>query len=485
MGTEAQKTIPQAGSGFADLLSQFDKMIGGQKSTTNQTSTSTPDATSLADSDMILQKIFADMNPQAIDAMVGNILERAKQTFGPAAIGANAAGVRAYSDTVLEQLKNEAMARATGEAAGAKLDALNKASSTAAQLTTARMNNTRTTTQTANTKAGSSTLGKISALLTAGSYGNELLKKIRKITPNSGMDDSELASGGEGVVNDANAFAGSNGDLTQAANTSAELASGGGADTFLPPASMFSSSAAAPAAGEMTAADATNMSNMAEGANLTPAAQITAADVLTPDPSTIAEILSAQGLAPGTAMPAAVPGAGTMPPAEQVLETPPGAGPTEGLTAEPLTDLSALDTGLPTAAELGTLSADAEAGLTGAGELSELGTAGATTEAAGAGGSAALVGEGTAAGGGEAVAAGAGAEGGLAAAGPYAAIGLIAYSVADMLFGSDEGIFRGEPSDRYASLDAFAASLGMTREDFDGITGGISGGGAATLANKV
>src|SRR5260221_1582473 len=283
---EPVKQISNSGPNMVEILGQLDKMIGGQKTSQTATTTASPDAKSLQENDLVLQKIFADMDPANIDAMVGNIIERARQAFGPTLIGTNAAGVRAYSDTVLESLKNEAVARSVGEASAAKLKAIQEGNQTAAQVTANRMNATKGSTQSQSTRTGSSDLGKATGLLTLGSYGLDAYKKLKKITPNSPMDVNDLASGGEGVVSDANAFpASEGGGITSveagSGGTGAITSATGGGTTVVPPPSVFSGGAA-PAAGEMTAAEATNMSNMAEGANLTPAGQITAADVITP-----------------------------------------------------------------------------------------------------------------------------------------------------------------------------------------------------------
>jgi hypothetical protein len=165
--------VQSSGIDITQLLGTLDKMFGGGKTTS--TSETTPSGAALGQSDALLKKIFADVNPGDIDAMIGNILTRAKQEFGPAAIASNASGARAYSDTVLASSRNEAMARATGEAAKAKLDALNAANRTAAGLVEARLQSSKMTV--AKTKAGPSTLGTALALGTGGAW---LWKKMGK-----------------------------------------------------------------------------------------------------------------------------------------------------------------------------------------------------------------------------------------------------------------------------------------------------------------
>jgi hypothetical protein len=225
---------------ITDLLAQLDKMIGGGKTTSS--STTGPDQGALDQENLMLQKIFADINPDSLDAMVGNILERAKQTFGPAAISANAGGIRAYSDTVLESLRNEAMARATGEAAQAKIDAINKANATAATLVNSRMNASKNTQQTS--KTGPSTLGKGAGLLSLGSAGMNIYKKLKDLYQPNALPGDELASGGEGFINDAENYASTDGG--GGGITSVEAGSGGagtvassGSSTIVPPSSGF------------------------------------------------------------------------------------------------------------------------------------------------------------------------------------------------------------------------------------------------------
>lgn len=146
---------------FVGISPQF----GSGKGTTTTTGALEPGAAS--QEEQLFGNILASTNPDDINNMIGSILARAKQAFGPAAIGSNAAGVRGYSDTVLESSRNEAMARATGEAASAKLDAINRANSTAANLTAARIQATKSTNVQSQTRA--TPIGKTLALALAAS----------------------------------------------------------------------------------------------------------------------------------------------------------------------------------------------------------------------------------------------------------------------------------------------------------------------------
>ncbi len=146
---------------FVGISPQF----GSGKSTQKTTGELEPGAAS--QEEQLFGNILASTNPDDINNMIGSILQRAKQAFGPAAISSNAAGVRGYSDTVLESSRNEAMARATGEAAGAKLDAINRANATAANLTAARIQATKSTNVQSQTRA--TPIGKTLALALAAS----------------------------------------------------------------------------------------------------------------------------------------------------------------------------------------------------------------------------------------------------------------------------------------------------------------------------
>lgn len=324
--------LPNGGYDWSAMLANLDKMLGGQKSTENSTSTSTPDAVANEQETLLLQKIFADIDPANLDAMVGNMLDRAKQAFGPAAIGANAAGLRAYSDTVLTSMRNEAMARAVGEAANAKLEAIAKGNATAANLVGNRMANSKATSSNKASTTGASTLGKTAAGLTVGSMGLDLLKKLKKVIPdNSGLPPEDLANGGEGFINDQNEY----GNI----NSGGEVSSTGGSAVggtsstivdprLLDPAALFDSSMMA------------NQSLLTDQA-LEGTGELSQLDVLNAgvDDATLAS---------------------TTADANTALE---GAG--------ELSDVPAL-TGLPTDGDLAALSTQANQGTAGTGELSEV-----------------------------------------------------------------------------------------------------------------
>ena len=194
----------QAGGGISDvaaLMSAFSGMFGsGAKTETTSGGTSvstTSVAPGLMDqSNALIAKIMGDASGGNIDEVVANILTRAKQEFGPLAMGSNAAGVRSYSDTVRMQLANEAMARATGEAAKAKLDAITNANKLAAGLVDSQMQASKVTTTvkapgTTVIRTGATPAGKATSLGLPLAMGyNFLTKKGKK--PNGTEDTSIL-----------------------------------------------------------------------------------------------------------------------------------------------------------------------------------------------------------------------------------------------------------------------------------------------------
>lgn len=170
----ARQTLPQAGGvqNIAQLISALNPLFGTGKATTKTSVSSDPAAVGQADA--LFQQVLNGADPTTIDNMVNNILVRARQEFGPMLVANAASGNRAYSSTTLQQMASEAMARATGEAAKAKLDAMNTAQRTAAGLAEARLNSSRTTVQTQKTAA--SPMGKGSAALSLAAFLRNQLK---------------------------------------------------------------------------------------------------------------------------------------------------------------------------------------------------------------------------------------------------------------------------------------------------------------------
>ena len=153
MAGETQPKVADAG-GIKEMLTLFgglNQLFGSGK--TSSTQTTSADPTALNQLDEILKQIMQSVSPESLDALVANILQKGKQEFGQFAMASRGAGVRAYSDTVLQQMGGEYYAKAVADATKARLDAVNAANRTAADLAARKVEATRTTTQEQRTGA--------------------------------------------------------------------------------------------------------------------------------------------------------------------------------------------------------------------------------------------------------------------------------------------------------------------------------------------
>lgn len=214
--------IPNSGGGLTDLA-QFIKTLSPEfgSGKTKETQTQSADAGSNEQANALLQQIAGSTNPQDIDNMIQNILVRAKQAFGPAAIGSNAAGIRAYSDTTENSLRNEAVARATGEAAAAKLNAINTANATSAKVVESKMQANRQVQSEKKTGVTPTGMGLLLSL-GAGSLAKRLPKGIfgEDKTTGTGISNPSYVAGEFGPENVAN-FPGDVGQDTNVINSDA------------------------------------------------------------------------------------------------------------------------------------------------------------------------------------------------------------------------------------------------------------------------
>lgn len=220
-------SVPQSGGiqNVLALIQSLGPMFGsGKATTTTEGSTSTAsstsrgalDPTASAQADELLKSILGQNDSGDLDKMIGNILTRAKQEFAPTLGKSLGAGERSYSSTALTQLGNEAMARATAEAAATKLNFINKNNSVAAQIvdrklaeTSTKTNEQVTTTPTriATQQTGATPTGKALSYAGPALYAYNLLKDNKKKTPPPGA--SELFSSGgspAGTFDITNAF---------------------------------------------------------------------------------------------------------------------------------------------------------------------------------------------------------------------------------------------------------------------------------------
>lgn len=148
---------PDALDNIIKLFSLAGPALGGGKTTgtssqtTSGTATKTIDPAASKQMDDLLANILRQNQNPAIDDMIANIMERAKQAFAPAIGQSLAGGNRAYSDTTLQSAAREAAARATGEAAGAKLSFIQGNNQTAANLVNNKVANSTSETKTGTT----------------------------------------------------------------------------------------------------------------------------------------------------------------------------------------------------------------------------------------------------------------------------------------------------------------------------------------------
>lgn len=134
---------------IGQLLASLGPLFGTGKTTTKNTIGNEGDVQTL------IQSIMASVSPENLDLLQQGVLDKAKETFAPANIAGNAAGLRAYSDTTRADLATKASSRAAAEAMAARLNAMSQAQAAASRLTEAKMNNTRST----ESKTGSSPTG--------------------------------------------------------------------------------------------------------------------------------------------------------------------------------------------------------------------------------------------------------------------------------------------------------------------------------------
>lgn len=188
MASAKQPKVENSG-GMSDIINLFsglNNLMGSGKTT--QSSSTSVDAGALTQLDEILKQVMASVSPENLDALVMNIIQRGKEKFGEFAMASRGAGVRAYSDTVLQQMQGDIFGQAVADATKARLDAMNNAQRIAADIATQKVQSTRQTTQTQQTSA--SPAGK---LLGGALVGSSVYKWLKK-------KDLLSAKGQEGVV---------------------------------------------------------------------------------------------------------------------------------------------------------------------------------------------------------------------------------------------------------------------------------------------
>lgn len=300
--------------GIAQLFNTLSPLFGSGKKKGSSTSVdrTSADPQAMSQLDELLKQVLGGGDEKAIDDMVANILVRAKQEFGPALITSKAAGVRGYSDTVRMQMANEAMARATGEAASAKLKAMNDANRTAAGLVEAKVNASKTVTrqQDESGRTGASPLGQALGLGLTAAQIYAMMKKKPTNVPGSSPNADPFAGGEYTPAGDY--YGAANPDFAGSGAYSA------GSEFAIPEGSeipfadgMDQLLLESAASGGTASPDTFTSSAVSGGGDIS----IFDPEVLVSDTTPIEEILSSQGLEVGKAMPAAQ-APGQMPPAD-------------------------------------------------------------------------------------------------------------------------------------------------------------------------
>src|SRR5882672_3555574 len=208
---------------LSTFISQIAPTLVNQRTQETTNANVAPSAINMSD------LAFAQAMEQATssqDALVANIFKRATLSFAPTLAEEHTAGV--YNSTTQAQLQNEALARATGEAADAVLKAQAAGTQTAASIAGNRVNAQRgtSTSQTKNPSLGSKA-GTIATSVIAAQLAKKGINKIGDLFPKGSwfgtLNDTaavEAAGGGSAAVDAAGVAA------TEGASASADLAAG-------------------------------------------------------------------------------------------------------------------------------------------------------------------------------------------------------------------------------------------------------------------
>lgn len=221
-----------ASSNPATDLSQFIAQIAptlvNQRGTESTNTTVAPEALSM--SDLAFMQAM-NMATSSQDALVANIFKRATMSFAPTLAEEHTSGV--YNSTTQAQLQNEALARATGEAADAVLKAQAAGTQTAAGVANNRVNSQRNTdTKTQKQPSLGSKAGTIATSVIASQLARKGINKLGDLFPKGSLwntGDSaavEAAGGGSAAVDAAGVAA------TQTAIAGAEDAGAVGLGDF-------------------------------------------------------------------------------------------------------------------------------------------------------------------------------------------------------------------------------------------------------------
>jgi hypothetical protein len=230
MAMATQMAVPDNQiSSIADVLAKVSPLIfGSGKTTTTEESKSTVDPGVMANNDAILQALIPQITgTAATDPVVANILQKAQMAFAPVVANQNASGL--YNSTVLQQLRSEATARATGEASAAVLQHQSQSAQIATQAAGNALNATRGTVATRSQQTApvaSPNLLKSIGTSLAGKYAMDKAKKLFSSDPDAAKEAAKVL-GNPAAMSQANNIGNSNltSDMTSDAWSGAGSAS--------------------------------------------------------------------------------------------------------------------------------------------------------------------------------------------------------------------------------------------------------------------
>lgn len=164
---------------ISKIIASLAPALFGSSSKSSSTNAATVDPAMLAQSNSLLQTLIGrGTTTAASDALVEDILHRAQLAFAPQLGAEKAAGV--YNSTTKKLLGTEAIARATGAAANAVLDAQTAALAQATQLAGNAVNATRSTSSTGTNTTPPTVNPLLSGGILAGLAGNTIFNKFLK-----------------------------------------------------------------------------------------------------------------------------------------------------------------------------------------------------------------------------------------------------------------------------------------------------------------
>lgn len=170
---------PRAMQDMLALIKGISPELGS--GTKTETSTSSPDSASMANSNALLASVMGGSDTNYLDDLVKNILVQAKGAFGNNIMESIGSGNRALTDSTLGDAQAKAQGYATAAAASAKLKAINDNNQIAANIVGNQMRSTTTTKGTTSTAA--TPTGKLLGLAGIGLGADSLAQRLTGKSP--------------------------------------------------------------------------------------------------------------------------------------------------------------------------------------------------------------------------------------------------------------------------------------------------------------